>query len=168
MKREFLYQELKEDAQTLIKTLVDGQSSCAVTAWFLNDSISKHFEFLATWLFAFRPNFEANHAQHSAFSLLFEVSLERGFKQEVVDFIIHRYKRSYNFDDADSIYPHLIYPYLEIFDESDFEKLCEGANGNSQAYKRKQAGFDHYELKQFIEYEFDEFDFTKYPNVFRQ
>lgn len=168
MKREFLYQELKEDAQTLIKTLVDSDSSSAVAAWFLNESIPKHFQFLGTWVTSYKPNFDANDVEPRALSLLFEVSLERGFKQELVDFVTNKYKTCSSYNDADFIFSNMIYPYLPIFNESDFTTLCQGANSNGQAYNRKQAVYDHYEMKEFINNEFDEFDFTKYPNVFRQ
>lgn len=164
---DFLYNELNENVKLAIRKNCSDSLKSKILAWFLSDGFQIHLDDV-------RKVLKEKHILvlllddcYKACTTLITIGVSRGYEEEVISFIISLYVSSQNYDKADLYFDDFVRKHLEYFSEHDFISLCEGANQNSQTYDRRNSPSDHKYLMDFIRNKHSTFDFTPYPNLFK-
>ena len=163
---EFLYNEFRDDVHLLIDKQIENDLSAKTVSWFINGDFLKHLDEVKTLI---STNYNSTYpydADMGAYQRLIKIGISHGFINEIVNFIIWRYSKAKNYNDADKVFTYVLHPYLNEFNEEQLIELCSESNKNSQVCDRKQSIDDHTELKRFIESKTQNFDFKKYRNLF--
>lgn len=164
---EFLYTDFREDTHLLVSKLVKSDFSSKVVAWFLSENFLKHLEIIKEDIKTLSENYRYD-ASSPAYQRLVQIGISKGYRKEVIDFIIWRHTFSRSYDESDRTFTSVILPNLNLFNEDEAKELCDKINNNQQNYGRNRADDDYEELKNFIKNSFGEdFDFSIYPRVFK-
>lgn len=164
---EFLYTDFREDTHLLISNLVKSDFSSKVVAWFLSGTFLKHLEVITEDIKTLSQNYHSDSSSH-AYQRLVKIGIAKGYKKEVIEFIIWRHTFSRSYDEADKTFTSVILPNLNLFDEDEAKQLCEKIDKNHQNYGRIRAYDDYEELKYHLKNFFGEdFDFSIYPRAFK-
>lgn len=165
---EFLSKNFREDVQLLILNQVKNDFSAKVVAWFLDKSYIDHLKSITEITKEFYNSGYKTDASYQAYKRLFQIGISKGYKKEVIDFIIWKYSSSRSYYEADKNYDNILFPNLEYFSAPEMDNLCEKVNENQQVYGRNKASEDHLELKNYIIKNIDEkFEFAKYSRIFK-
>jgi len=166
---EFLLKEFKEHTHLLISKQVEKDASAEVVAWFLSENYQKHIEKVKELIielekqdFPFTKKIET-----SALQRLINIGISKGFRKEVIGFIIWNYSVSNSYYKADTAFANILMPNVELFEKDDLINLCNEIKENSQIYSRNQAEEDHNKLKKYILHKVgEEFPFKDYKTIF--
>lgn len=165
---EFLFDSFLNHVHLLISKHVKDDSGGKVVAWFLSNSYNSHLESLKKWLedpfnvnneFIFKPEGEAIRR-------LLSIGIEKGYKEEVSDFIIWRFSEIDSYYTGDDAFQFYLEPFWNELTKNQLIEICRLGNENPQVYRRRRAFEDHGKLKMYLKSRFDNFDFDRFENIF--
>ncbi len=162
----FLYSVLRTDVHLVIEKQIAKDINAKTIAWFINDNYIKHLNEFKNNIISRFNNSYPNDPNLNAYEIILKIGHTKGHINEIIDFLIWRYSYSKTYNDADKVF-FILSPYLKYFDSEKLDKLCLECESNSQVCERKQSTDDHRELKNVIESKVESFDFTKYPEIFK-
>ena len=163
---DFLYMDFRDDVHLLIKKQIETNLSARTVAWFITGDYLEHLDKIKNLI---SNDFNSTYpydADMTAYQRLLKIGFTRGFINEVVDFVIWRYSKAKNYNDADKVFTYILLPNLNYFSTEKLTELCEESNKNGQVCSRKQSEDEHKNLKRHIESKINDFDFKKYTKMF--
>jgi len=153
-----IYSDLDTSLQLIIQNRIKTNQEAKLIGWFIERDFAEYIKKLDP------TEFDAL----SFFPLRFfiRISSDNGYKKLGVKFLIEYFGSSKTFDTSKKRFDKVILPLIKEFDDNDFEDLLSEANKNDQIYYRwgLADAFKEKVLERFGE----KYDFTKYPNLFRQ
>ncbi|NBB23427.1 hypothetical protein GVN20_29015 [Runella sp. CRIBMP] len=167
---EFLFQYFREDVHLLVSKQIVNNINAKTVAWFLSKSFVTHLEeikeLILTNFNRSNPPFDVDI---TVYERLINIGITKGHINEISEFVIWRYAKSKNYNDADKVFAFILEPNLKHLTVAQLDKLCSEISNNNQVYHRNQSIEDHKTLRNYIRSKTsNKFDFEKYPRIFNQ
>jgi hypothetical protein len=151
-----VYKLLTIDAQTLIGSFCEKYTNLYALAWYLNDSIKEHANYV---LAKIKKNI---FIQTDTYTKMASVLIDNNCKSILYDIGIFLYVNSRSFNTADIRFAAMIKPYIDDFGKSQLYDLLDGIIINNQTYGRSRANSDHLIVRETIIKKFGDYDHDKY------
>ncbi len=151
-------ESLNDSAKTLIERKINQDSNHIFLAWFLNNSILEHLNFLKE-----KDDHDFNsEITTKTIVLLWNTIKKQGLISESKEFLILMYGRSKSFDQADVRFDNLIQPVLKSFSILELTELIKNVQNNNQVNGRRYAKWSNRLIKEEVVKLDPNFDFSPF------
>ncbi|WDQ32149.1 hypothetical protein PTQ21_27845 [Paenibacillus marchantiae] len=158
-----VYNALNEACKALIERTVENSRSLLISAWFLQDNIERHIDYVKSTMVSEL----GNYLDVERIRDLIIIAEDQGLQNKVYELNIAIFANSYNFDQADYNYSQFIKPYIKKFNKDNILSLLKEANGSSQIYNRSRKREESEEIKEVvIQILGNDFDLSEYSRYF--
>lgn len=153
-----IYKLLEASTQLIINKSIEDDISLEIISYFNKSSLKEHYDSLDTLLKTKNQN---STLPYTTWKILLEASDSIEMEERFACTISLYYNESINFEVADNAFGNVL-GYLDKFNIKAFEYLLEGAEENSQTYRRAKASEDYSKIKEKILTLEKDFDFGRY------
>jgi hypothetical protein len=153
-----VYKNLNDSAKTYIKNIIENNDNYKFTAWFLNETLTKHLKYINE----INDNNFYTLIKTKSIIELYNILENQGYLTEAKELLIKMYCLSRDFDQADKRFDNLIEPFLENFTINELTKIVEGTQENGQINGRRKAKSNNRLIKKEIDKLNSSFDFSPY------
>ena len=153
-----VYKLLETSTQIIVNKEIENSLDLQIISHFNKNSLKEHYDDLDT---LFQTTRYDKNLGHNIWKVLLEASDSIEMEERFACTISLYYNKSVSFDAADSACSNIL-KYIDRFNIKAFEYLLEGAEGNSQTYKRAKANEDYTKIKEQILTLEENFDFSRY------
>lgn len=152
-----VFQELDNSLQQLIIDHISKDNNLKLICWFLNETLEKHWKFLASE--------EIDSLDNNYLLYLKKIAIQNDCLAEYVDFVIEYFGKSNNWDVCQNRYDNALTTVIEDINKKQLERLLKVSNENSQIFQR--IGMP-YKINQIVNDRFKgEIDESKYDMIYR-
>jgi hypothetical protein len=156
-----LYSLIKDDAKLLITSEIDKNSELSFKAFFINNDLNAHYTFIFSQ-FSVQFPYAIFHVSMESITYLAEFYKQQD-KRLFIKLLIELIRQINNFDTADRRI-EIIIDNLSEFTLEEINELLTAINENPQVNGRRAAKPDNTRIVNFINNNFDNFDFKLYKN----
>lgn len=157
----FLYEALEDSTKLALDKYIDEEDFGKALSWFKYQGVSEHLEMLKQLKEDVKLDDEAVKYMKRYYS-------DIGEEENLIDFIIYYYEKSFNYDCANERFEYAVKPFLDDMSGEQLKELIRVSDKNDQIYGRRLARVSNILIRDIAKKKLGpDFDCSSYHNFMK-